>query len=407
MKNFTLFCLSLLLGMNLLTQNVDAANGDLQIYFLSDASGSRNLWRGDYSPSGLTNLAQLTFYDNHFIGTYDICKATDKVAFVLIPTGGHRGDIYIASMDLQNPQLIPNQPSEKAAAALSFSPDGNSIAFSLGASESTSNDLIVATINVDGTNYQQIISANQPRGIATHKNKVDWTEYGLYIGDTEQWSAYSTKFEIFHYDFQTFTNLTNTPSVGENNPILSPNGQSVAYQLRQTGSPNKYGIGVMNSDGSNQNNIIPLTSGIGFSPGDWLNDNTILYSSSVDGSNDIWQINSDGSNQIKLTNISGSSLTRPKISGSFSTMVSEIKSNNSINVYPNPSNGLFNFNLSESKYNNPVSLKVLALNGVTILDTEIKNETTQSIDLSSQPTGVYILRITDGSNIWFQKLIKQ
>jgi hypothetical protein len=311
------------------------------IYYLSDQTGSYNLWMGNYTPTGIENTEQLTFYQDHFISEFAISKTTKSIAFVLCPKDGHRGDIYIADLYLNNPQLIPNQPDEKVANGLSFSPDGNSIAFTLGASASTSNDLIVAVINTDGTNYEEIVLANQPRGTNTHKNSLYWGEDGLLIGDTKQWSSYSTMFEIYKYDFQSFTNLTNTSSVGENNPKVSPDGEKIAYQLRQTGSPNKYGIGVMSSNGLNQTNIIPLTTGVGYIPGDWINNNTILYESSIEGTYDIWQMNADGTNKIRITDINNSHQRKPKVYVSENQIIGHL-SVSEVTISQNDQNQCFN-----------------------------------------------------------------
>jgi len=283
------------------------------VFYLSNQSGANNLWRAEYHQGSLINHTQLTNYTDHYISEFAVSQAEQKIAFILVAEGDHRGWIYITDIHAQSPQLLPNQPAEMVGNGVSFSPDGDSIVFTLGASASTSNDLTVATVNTDGSNYQEIISSHQPRGVATHKRTVNWTTQGLLIGDTRQWASYTTMFDVYLYDFVSFTNLTNTTDVGERYPFLSPNGQKIVYSTGQNGSPNPYGISVMDNNGLNKTTLIPLTPGIYYEPGGWLDDNTIIYHTSKDGTHDIWQMNMDGSNQHKLTNISDSEQQKPKV----------------------------------------------------------------------------------------------
>ena len=73
-----------------------------------------------------------------------------------------------------------------------------------------------------------------------------------------------------------------------------------------------------------------------------------------------------------------------------------------IAVYPNPSNGQFNF---ENLSNKEVEISVYSLSGVLIQNS--KSEATNvSIDLSNKPNGVYLLNIKYGNTNYIQKLIK-
>lgn len=307
MKNylFLLICFSTLLITGC------QKSGDI-VYYLSDETGSYNLWRGDYHDGNLSNIKQLTFYENSYISDFDICESTGQIAFLLIPEDDHRGDVFIASMDLESPRKIPNQPSERISAGPKFSPDGSSILYSLGANRSSYNSLVVAIQGVDGSRYRQIISATEPRGYNTHKTSLLWMDNGLYIGDTKQFSSAATKYDIFFYDFHRFMNLTNTNSIGEKDACISPNGRTIAYRLLKTSSPAKNGIGMMDIDGRNKTNVIPISSGVGYSPGGWIDDNSILYSSSVDGSNNIWEIDINTGQKTNLTNIFGSQQIKPR-----------------------------------------------------------------------------------------------
>lgn len=73
-----------------------------------------------------------------------------------------------------------------------------------------------------------------------------------------------------------------------------------------------------------------------------------------------------------------------------------------IAVYPNPSNGQFNF---ENLSNKEVEIFVYSLNGL-LIQNATTSATNVSLDLSSSPNGIYLLHIKDGKENYTQKLIK-
>ncbi|MCB9014412.1 MAG: cadherin domain-containing protein [Lentimicrobiaceae bacterium] len=77
------------------------------------------------------------------------------------------------------------------------------------------------------------------------------------------------------------------------------------------------------------------------------------------------------------------------------------------NVYPNPSsNG--QFTVEFSSLTNPAEIKVFDLSGrVVFSETSEQSNLKQAIDLSNMNTGMYLLRISDGTNTKTTKLIKQ
>jgi len=87
--------------------------------------------------------------------------------------------------------------------------------------------------------------------------------------------------------------------------------------------------------------------------------------------------------------------------------INEVKKTKTITVYPNPSKGKFSF--EEQGISDKEQVEVYNMLGEKVLSQYPILTTQYSIDLSSQPTGVYLYRITntDGSLVSSGKLIKQ
>lgn len=90
-----------------------------------------------------------------------------------------------------------------------------------------------------------------------------------------------------------------------------------------------------------------------------------------------------------------------------------VLSNNTINgadafnIYPNPNNGKFVLEIS-SLQEQLVSLDILAVDGKKVYEKtygKIQGQTTEQIDLSSMPSGIYLVKLMMGDEINTQKLI--
>jgi hypothetical protein len=113
------------------------------------------------------------------------------------------------------------------------------------------------------------------------------------------------------------------------------------------------------------------------------------------------------------------------IGGQFSTMysnlangfamfsgfvgINEVKDEKTITVYPNPSNGLFQLKITNYELGMKNMVEVYNMLGEKELSQYPILTTQYSIDLSSQPSGVYLYRIIniDGSLVSSGKLIKE
>lgn len=94
------------------------------------------------------------------------------------------------------------------------------------------------------------------------------------------------------------------------------------------------------------------------------------------------------------------------ITTSIITNVFELNTDNTILVYPNPVNNIINIDLS-GKANAEGTLSILNFEGKTVLSRQVNNEGVFSLDISSLPTGIYLCRYSNATEIKTVKIIKQ
>lgn len=66
--------------------------------------------------------------------------------------------------------------------------------------------------------------------------------------------------------------------------------------------------------------------------------------------------------------------------------------NGQISVYPNPGNGMFIFKIINKQFS-PGIIEIYNMLGEKVLTTELNNQNNMTVDLSSQPNGVYFYRV--------------
>ena len=77
----------------------------------------------------------------------------------------------------------------------------------------------------------------------------------------------------------------------------------------------------------------------------------------------------------------------------------ETKDEEQIQIFPNPSSGIFNFTLNEAS-----AISVINIIGTEIYSQQATDKTT-TIDLRGNPKGIYFLRITTASGTFLRKLV--
>ncbi|MCK4661406.1 MAG: PKD domain-containing protein [Bacteroidales bacterium] len=92
----------------------------------------------------------------------------------------------------------------------------------------------------------------------------------------------------------------------------------------------------------------------------------------------------------------------------YLTDISDIESVETINVFPNPSNGFFNVELSLSKYSD-ITILIFDVVGNKLIIKEFENVKylRENIDISNYPAGIYYLKVMSGNNQKVKRIVKQ
>lgn len=85
-----------------------------------------------------------------------------------------------------------------------------------------------------------------------------------------------------------------------------------------------------------------------------------------------------------------------------------VKNKYNFAIYPNPGNGIINFNLETLNENEEFSLEVINITGRQVKSFEMKNQKNNVVDISSVAQGIYLLQIKNkqGQLVGISKLIK-
>jgi hypothetical protein len=114
----------------------------------------------------------------------------------------------------------------------------------------------------------------------------------------------------------------------------------------------------------------------------------------------------NGSGQLGIGSYTGSNV--PKLIKGLCSSVSAIEENlieNLIFVYPNPSSGIFQLNFDNMQLAKE-ELEIYNVSGEKVYTVaNIKQQ--MQIDLSALPTGIYFVKVYDGTKIYNQKIVVQ
>ena len=309
--------------------NIDEKNDDeWEIYVMnSDGSNRTRLTsrpgkdqNHSWSPDGLRIVfvsidrysydGRLYIINSDGTGLIDLTDESTVAYFPMWSPDGNKiafeydraGEIYTINTDGTGLRNLTNNPAEDRFPM--WSPDGNKIAFisdkggrsGVHIMDSDGNNQINLTRN-PGSDYGPIFWSPDGTRIAFVSDR----DYFVSDRDHNGWYG---EIYVMNSDGSNQTRLTNDPETNKWNPLWSPDGNKIAFQLGGYDLSSR--VYIINSDGTNLRELAR-----GWDPS-WSPDGTkIVFVSGDIGSLDIYVMNSDGSNQINLTMDLGGSNVSP------------------------------------------------------------------------------------------------
>lgn len=88
--------------------------------------------------------------------------------------------------------------------------------------------------------------------------------------------------------------------------------------------------------------------------------------------------------------------------------VEEVAFNGQVNVYPNPTSGVFNIDI-ETATNSEATIELASLSGQTLFTEKLDANTQwlEQVDIRHLPAGTYVLSIRTADGIHVQRVIRQ
>ena len=134
----------------------------------------------------------------------------------------------------------------------------------------------------------------------------------------------------------------------------------------------------------------------------WLDCNN-LFSPILGATNQSFTPTQNGNYAVEITKLNCSHISNCQFITVVNTNIRE--ANKDIWVYPNPTTDKININLGQIQPS--ISLAIFSVDGRQIHQQIIQNQQQATVDLSTVPSGLYLLRINTGTQSYHLKLIKE
>ncbi|MBE0637987.1 MAG: PD40 domain-containing protein [Bacteroidales bacterium] len=292
-------------------QNPVFSVDEREVYFLSEKSGSLNVWK--MPVDNPANLTQLTTFEHHPVRFLSI-GANDRICF------GYDGEIYIkdknsaprkvqitlSSDDKQNP--VAYKKEKNGAGEMAVSPDGKEIAFVLRGEIFVTSTDFATTRRITKTPEQERSVSFSPDG-----RKL------LYAGERDgSWNVYQTS--IAREEDPSFSRATIlkeeviiATDAEEFQPLYSPDGKEVAYlHDRET-------LNVINLESKVVRTVLDGKYNYSYADGDqwfqWSPDGKwflVNFSPNSAFMDDVGLVSADGTGEVNNLTMSGYSDNRAK-----------------------------------------------------------------------------------------------
>lgn len=255
-----------------------------RIIFVSDRSGSKEIWSMNYDG---TEQKQITRF-----GTISNFPSVSADARKLAFTSWLHGQPEIVLLSLETGRRLPfyNQHASMNA-FVDFAPDGQHVVFS---STAAGGPAQLYSASVDGGNLHRITASNAIE-VEPKINPKTGADMVFVSGRSGLPQIY--KMNLDGADVQRLTNGDGEAT----NPAWAPNGTQIAFAWTKGFEPGAYNIFVMDVT---SRNIVQLTSNEGRNENPtWAPDNAhIAYASKRGSHSQIWVMLANGTGKQQLTN---------------------------------------------------------------------------------------------------------
>lgn len=254
-----------------------------RIVFVSDRSGSKEIWVMNFDGTG---QRQLTHFGS--ITTFPSASPDGRtVAFTSYANGSP--NIYMLSIDTGRKLPFYNQRASMNA-FVTFTPDSKRVVFS---STAAGGPPQLYMANADGSGLHRITSS----GAIEVEAKIN-PKTGADMVDV---SGRSGLPQIYHMNMEGADVARLSAGTGEaTNPAWSPDGAHIAFAWTKGFEPGNYNIFLMDV-ASQQTTQLTANEGRNENPG-WAPDGAhIVYASKRGRQSQIWVMNADGTGKHQLT----------------------------------------------------------------------------------------------------------
>jgi Tol biopolymer transport system component/DNA-binding winged helix-turn-helix (wHTH) protein len=247
-----------------------------KIAFTSNRDGTGDIFSMDSDGSNVTRLTYTAAAEHASVWSPD----GTKIAFDSERDGNR--EIYIMNSDGSNQVRLTYNPTTDAG-PVSFSPDGQRIAFSRNASTEgrSTYDFNIFVMNVDGGDVRQL--TNDPE----YDAEPVWSPDGARILFV---SGRDANFEVYSIDIDGTNEVNITKSPTKEGPIaFTADGKDIFLSGDTVAKPEFTQVWLVNLDGANRRQVTSFTDKV-YRLALHLNTRKFAYSTKIDGNFEIYTI---------------------------------------------------------------------------------------------------------------------
>lgn len=269
-------------------------------YFLSNESGSNQLWRGTLEVDGISNRQQLTQVASPGrVEFFRLDPARNRIGLVIFSgTQSADGLFFWTNPDGTGLSQVSSFP---VSGPFAYSPDHSEIVIAKGVNSAGGNVNEAYRMNLTTGAATLLLAATEPRGTATHKTWFEWLADGrILFADTRVFSDYAGQHDLHLWDNGVITSLASNTAQGDATPLLSPDGTKLLVSHYAAGGGTQQIAYIQWPTDTGRTVILPW-SNQGPAANGWLDNETVLFQEA----GELYSIKLDGTQRSNLTNTPG------------------------------------------------------------------------------------------------------